>query len=149
MFVASANNCPDALAAGPVATHLGGPLLLTAPTALRADLAAELTHLAPSTVVIVGETGAVSTAVEGKIAKAVPAAAVTRLVGADRWATADKVIRYGFSSAASVYIATGDAFPATVSPDRTASRPPTPSRSTPLRRPRTCTSRQAWASRMR
>ncbi len=111
VFVASANNYPDALAAGPVAAHLGGPLLLTAPTALRADLAAELTHLAPSTVVIVGETGAVSTAVEGQVAKAVPAATVTRLGGADRWATADKVIRYGFTSAASVYIATGDAFP--------------------------------------
>jgi putative cell wall-binding protein len=111
VFVASALNYPDALAAGPVAAHLGGPLLLTMPTALTANLSAELTHLAPTTVVIVGETRAVSKAVESQVARAVPAATVTRLGGADRWATAGKVIRYGFTASPSVYVATGDSFP--------------------------------------
>lgn len=110
VFVASALDYPDALAAGPVAAHLGGPLLLTAPATLRADLAAELTQLAPSKVVIVGGTGAVSKAVEDQVATAVPGATVSRLGGVDRWATADKVIRYGFATSASVYVATGDSF---------------------------------------
>lgn len=110
-FIATGSNYPDALAAGAVATSLGGPLLLTDPLTLPADVAAELTSLAPSTVVVIGGPGAVSPSVTDELAAAVPHARIDRVAGADRFATAVAIVNYGFTSAPSVYLATADNYP--------------------------------------
>ena len=76
VFLATGLNYPDALAAGPVAAKLGGPLLLTLPDQLPVSVRDELVSLAPATVYLVGGTGAVSTAVQNAVHSALPAAAI-------------------------------------------------------------------------
>jgi putative cell wall-binding protein len=110
-FIATGENYPDALAAAPAATKLGGPLLLTAPDALPSEVSTEISSLHPSTVVIVGGVDAVSPAVQDQLTALLPSATVTRISGADRYATADAIDQYAFHTASSVYMATGQNFP--------------------------------------
>jgi putative cell wall-binding protein len=113
VVVATGTDYPDALAAGPVASHLGGPLLLTRPDTLPADVAAEVRSLAPATIVIAGGTKAVSPTVEqqlGAIASDLHAT-VTRVSGADRFATALALDRYAFHTVSGAWVATGTNFP--------------------------------------
>jgi putative cell wall-binding protein len=79
----------DALAAGMLADRLGGPLLLTARDALSSATEAELRRLRVARVVIVGGTSAVGQAVESGVRSL--GAAVRRIAGADRFATAAAV----------------------------------------------------------
>jgi len=110
VFLASGENFPDALAAGPAAAKLKGPLLLTAPDSLPASVAAELKALAPSQVYLVGGTTAVGSGVQNAVRKALPAASVTRLQGKDRYETSRAVVSTVFSSASNAFIATGTGF---------------------------------------
>ena len=110
VFLASGANFPDALSAGPAAAKLGGPLLLTAPGSLPANVASEIAALAPSKIFVVGGPGAVSTAVMTQAKRARPSAAVTRLSGSDRYATGRAVLSQAFTSSAKAYIATGAGF---------------------------------------
>ncbi len=66
-FIASGENHPDALAAGPPAALNTGPVLLTAPDLLPDVTKAELTRLTPDKIVIVGGLLAVSQAVEDEL----------------------------------------------------------------------------------
>jgi putative cell wall-binding protein len=66
-FLATVDTFPDALAAGPVAALLGGPLLLTDPSSLSGATADELRRLDPSRVVILGGPGAIATSVEVEV----------------------------------------------------------------------------------
>jgi hypothetical protein len=79
---------PDALAGGPLAAHVAGPLLLTAPTALDAATAAEITRVASrgATVYLLGGSGALG----ASVVRAVTALGdkPVRIAGADRYATA-------------------------------------------------------------
>jgi putative cell wall-binding protein len=111
VYVASGANFPDALSAAPAAAHLGGPLLLTDPTSLPQSVHDEIQRLAPSKIIIVGGTGAVSDTVQSQLEALVPGQ-VTRVGGADRYATS-KLINLGAfqNGAATAYIATGDNFP--------------------------------------
>jgi putative cell wall-binding protein len=110
VVVTSGVSFADALSAGPAAASWGGPLLLTAPTALPAVTAAELDPLKPDRVVLVGGTGAVSAAVA--MALAAHAGTVERVSGADRYATAAKVSAKAFPTGALVaYVVTGEDFP--------------------------------------
>ncbi len=70
VYIANGQNFPDALAGAALAASKGAPLLLV-PTsgALPTSVAAELNALAPTTIVIFGGTGAVSTSMEELIAK--------------------------------------------------------------------------------
>ena len=111
LYVATGANYPDALAAGPAAAELGGPLLLTAPNSLPADVAAEVTALAPRKIYVVGGTSAVSAAVESSLKTLEPASTLTRLDGADRYDTARKVVASAFPSASSAYLATAENYP--------------------------------------
>ena len=111
VYLASGTNFPDALAAGPIAAHDGGPLLLTRPDALPGAIAAEIARLDPARIVIVGGTGAVTAGVQKSIAKLVPTATVSRVAGKDRYETARALIRTAFpSTIPSLYIATGKVF---------------------------------------
>jgi putative cell wall-binding protein/DNA-binding beta-propeller fold protein YncE len=107
-FIATGLNYPDALAAGPAAAHLGGPLLLTAPTSLPAVVKAELIRLNPDKIVVLGSTAAVSASVQAQLASIAP---VSRWQGPDRYATGLAIVDKAFSSATRAFIATGQNFP--------------------------------------
>ncbi len=109
-FVATGQNFPDALAGGPAAALLGGPVLLTKYAELPATTAAELQRLRPQQIIILGgAAGAVSSAVEAALRSYSPS--VSRVAGADRWETAAAVAARFFPSAADVFLATGRNYP--------------------------------------
>ncbi|MFA5786734.1 MAG: cell wall-binding repeat-containing protein [Actinomycetota bacterium] len=91
VVVASGENAHlvDALAAGPLARGKGGPLLLTASDQLTPTTSSEIDRLAPMEVLIVGGETAVSSTVAAQIAG--KGRSVTRIAGADRYATAAAV----------------------------------------------------------
>jgi len=110
VFIATGEDYPDALAAGPAAAKLGGPVLLTTGGKLAAATAAELARLKPGRVVVVGGTSAVSAAVEAELRRY--AASVRRVAGADRYDTAARVSAAFFSPGVdAVYVATGEDYP--------------------------------------
>lgn len=109
VVLATGMNYPDALAAGPAAARLGGPLLLTAPTSLPASVAAEIKRLEPAKIVIVGGQSAISSSVEKQLKELAPA--VTRIAGEDRFDTARRIVTYAFPSATTAYVATAMNYP--------------------------------------
>ncbi len=110
VYVANGLNFPDALAGGPAAALAGGPLLLVTRDVLPAATATELTRLDPAEIVILGGTGAVSSAVETALGPYAPV--VRRLWGPDRFATAAAISQDTFPAGAPVaYIANGLNFP--------------------------------------
>ncbi|SES42880.1 Putative cell wall-binding protein [Pedococcus cremeus] len=111
VFVASGTGFADALGGGAAAAHLNGALVLTKPTQLPPSVTTVLQSVKPAQVVVLGGTGAVSSAVERQIRAAVPTANVSRSAGADRYATAAAVSRATFPSATTVYLAAGSSFP--------------------------------------
>ncbi len=110
-FVTNGLNFPDALSAAAAAAALGGPVLLTAPTAYPPSTAAELTALEPQYVLISGGTASVSNSVMNEAAAAATVDAA-RLAGPDRYSTAAAVSQlWGDGSAPVVYLASGTNFP--------------------------------------
>jgi putative cell wall-binding protein len=110
VFVATGTGFPDALAGGPAAASLGGPVLLVSQTAIPAATAAELTRLTPAKIVILGGTSSVSAAVETGLATYAPT--VVRWAGADRYATAATISANTFSpGVADAFVSTGATFP--------------------------------------
>ncbi|NEN04581.1 hypothetical protein G3T36_01720 [Diaminobutyricibacter tongyongensis] len=107
-FVATGADFPDALSAAAAAAQLGGPLLLTQPTQVPASVTTELGRLKPQRIYVVGGTGVVSAGVATALSRIAP---TQRLAGADRYATADAIIRTAFASADHAIIATGRSFP--------------------------------------
>ena len=114
VFLATGENFPDALSAGPLAVKLGGPVLLTPRSGLTASVIAELERLAPGRVTIVGGTVSVPTAIETQLRSVLgPELAIDRLGGADRFAASRTIVSAGVAStgAPTVYLATGLNFP--------------------------------------
>ncbi|QJU52621.1 cell wall-binding repeat-containing protein [Herbiconiux sp. KACC 21604] len=112
VYVASGQNYPDALSAGPAAAAGGGPLVLTDPIALPQSVADAIKVLAPKRIVVVGGTNSVSDAVKTRLAGLVPGVKVDRLGGASRYATSLLLVKDAFRSGASgAYLATGANFP--------------------------------------
>ncbi|UNK69660.1 cell wall-binding repeat-containing protein [Microbacterium sp. H1-D42] len=111
VYIASGTSFADALSAGPVVAKTGSSLLLTGATALPAATKAELLRLRPAKVVVVGGTGVVSNGVLSQLRALGPS--VTRIGGADRYATSRAVIAsaYGGGAGQRVLIATGRDFP--------------------------------------
>jgi putative cell wall-binding protein len=97
VLLASGENYPDALAAGPAAAHVHGAVLLTDGNVMPA---ATKDYLAKATTVY---------AIGGPAATADPAA--TAVVGGDRYETAAAVATKFFSAPAAAGIATGLSFP--------------------------------------
>ncbi|NAZ84345.1 hypothetical protein GTR02_21315, partial [Kineococcus sp. R8] len=102
----------DALAGARLASANASPLLLTPPDALPADVAAEVQRvLAPAgTVYVLGGPTAVSAATETALATLSARYTVTRLSGADRFATATAVAD-AVGSTGPLYLADGTDFP--------------------------------------
>ncbi len=110
-YVASGLGFADALSGGPAAAAGHGPLLLTAPTTLPAATATELARLAPGRIVVLGGPSAVSDAVMAALGS-YTTGSVTRIAGADRYATAARISAATFARGVPVaYIATGESFP--------------------------------------
>lgn len=107
-YIATGEDFPDALAAGPAAAAQGGPLLLVHPEFLPAQTAAELRRVKPKSIVVVGGSAAVRDQVIGELQKIAP---VTRVSGSDRYDTSRKVAQLAFGGAKSAYIATGLNYP--------------------------------------
>ncbi len=81
---------PDALAAGPLATSLNAPILLTGKDTIHEDTKEELKRLKVSKVIIMGGEAAISKNIENELAKIIPGITVTveRIYGKDRCETA-------------------------------------------------------------
>ena len=110
-FVATGQDFPDSLAGGPAAARLRAPMLLTLARGLPDATRAELSRLQPARIVILGGTTVVSPTVEAQLA-AYTAGGVTRIAGADRYATAAAVSAAYFPAGVPVaYVATGATFP--------------------------------------
>lgn len=122
VFVATGRGYPDALAGGPAAAMAGGPLLLVEPTRIPGATAAELSRLRPGRIVVLGGSGVVSDAVAGGL-QAYTAGGVTRIGGADRFATAAAISASTFSEGVGqVYIATGANYPDALAAGAAAAR---------------------------
>lgn len=116
VFIASGQNYPDALSAGPVAAELNGPLLLTTPTSLPAAVSDEIERLDPSQIYVVGGPNSVSSGVLSELDALLPGdGAVIRAGGADRYEASRNIseLAYPASSATVpvVYLTTGRNFP--------------------------------------
>jgi putative cell wall-binding protein len=112
-ILASGENFPDALAAGPVSYAGHFPTLLTTKDSLSPAAKAALTGLGIQQVLIVGGSAAVAPAVESELTGS--GIGVVRLAGANRSETASKIADYainklGFTNAR-VTLARGSAFP--------------------------------------
>ena len=109
VVVAAGDVFADALSAGPAASEIGGPVLLTAPDHLPPATREELTRLAPSRIVLLGGEAVVS---QGVLETLQALAPTTRVAGYDRYATAVAASQLAFPGGSSrVYVATGLAFP--------------------------------------
>lgn len=111
VFVANGLDFPDALAAGPAAGKLGASLLLTSPTSLPTNVRDEIDRLNPTTIYLVGGTGAVSTAVENALKAIQPN--VIRLAGSTRYQTGAAIVDEAWNglTVPEVFIATGRNYP--------------------------------------
>ena len=109
VFVSTGTNWPDALAGGVAAGLQDSPVLLTEPNVLPSVTRNELNRLDPSTIVILGGTGAVGDGVAQTLGSL--AATIVRWAGPDRYSTAAEVSKQTFASADVVFIATGRDFP--------------------------------------
>ena len=111
-YVATGANFPDALAAGAAAARRGGPVLLVTSGAVPSATARELARLKPAAIKVVGGTSMVSDGVLASLRAYATTGDVSRLAGANRYATAAAISRDTFTGGVPVvYVATGENFP--------------------------------------
>lgn len=108
VYIATGENFPDALVAGPAAVKDGGSLLLVRPNEIPPAIAAELSRMNPDRIVVVGSSSAVSDAVFQQLQGYAP---TTRIGGADRFALSAEVARVVFPDSKTAYVATGLNYP--------------------------------------
>jgi putative cell wall-binding protein len=110
VVLARSDNFPDALAGGPLAGKVGGPLLLTSSGSLDTAVANEIKRVAPkgATVYILGGTKALSANVESAVTTL--GDTPKRLQGSDRFGTA-VAIADEMGDPTTVFEATGLNFP--------------------------------------
>lgn len=111
-YVASGESFPDALAGAALAGSQDAPVLLTGPRSLPTVTVTALDRLKPSRIVVLGGTGAVSSAVASQLASHT-SGKVTRIAGGDRYATASAIAQSMMQgvSTDTVYVASGESFP--------------------------------------
>jgi hypothetical protein len=88
VYVATGENVPDALGAAATAAVGLGPVLLVQQNAIPQPTLAELNRLQPPQIVIVGGTAVISAGVQGQLEALGWGPVVTRIAGANRYATA-------------------------------------------------------------
>lgn len=87
VVVATGDAFPDALAGGPLAHLVGGPLLLLHGDTFAADVAAEVSRLAPARAFVLGGSAAIPSAIDARLAE-LGVGEVIRLAGRTRYETA-------------------------------------------------------------
>ncbi len=108
VYITTGENYPDALMAGAPAAAEGGALLLTRPTGLPGEVAAEIARLDPDRIIVIGTTTAVPASVISQLDDYAP---VTRIANNDRFAQSAAVSLALLPTADVAYIATGNNFP--------------------------------------
>ena len=113
MILARADAYPDALGAAPLAKLLKAPVILTQPGSLPASVKAKLSAKQTKKVIILGGTGAVSSAVETEITGL--GITTERIAGVNRYQTSLKIaqqtIALSGGKALPLLVATGRNFP--------------------------------------
>ena len=97
VIVVSGENFPDTLSASGLAGLLDYGICYVQPTSLRDDIRKRLGSESISNVIVIGGTSAVSDEVFNEIASLSNITSITRIAGADRFATSEAVYRYGQS----------------------------------------------------
>ncbi len=115
VIVTTGANWPDALAAASLAGAYNAPVLLTRPTELPEDIAAEIERLGATDAFILGSTRAVSNGVKAEV-EAIIGGPATRLGGADRYETANLIAQETVDTLdgdwdGTAFVATGNNFP--------------------------------------
>ncbi|GAA1183687.1 hypothetical protein GCM10009584_27200 [Ornithinimicrobium humiphilum] len=110
VVVAAGHDFPDALAGAARAGGTGGPVLLSRPGSLPAEIATQLARLDPARVVLAGSPDVLSTVVEQQVRTLLPTAEVVRRAGVDRYATA-AAIAADVPTATRVVVAGGTTYP--------------------------------------
>lgn len=109
VFIASGQDFPDALAAGPAAARFDAPLLLVRSDGVPQSVVSELERLRPKDIHILGGRSVVSEEVESEL-EPLASETVDRLKGPNRYATAAEVAGL-FDDADRVFVAAGRSFP--------------------------------------
>jgi putative cell wall-binding protein len=111
-FVATGRDFPDALAASAAAGSIGAPVVLVngAATSVDAKTQALLSTLNVRRAIVAGGTGVVSTTIEASLKATLGSANVTRLGGANRYATATLINAASFKQSTTAYLANGLGF---------------------------------------
>lgn len=109
VIVATGTSFADALAGGPAAAALDGPVLLVSRDAVPSSTAARLRALSPERILVLGGEAAVSASTFAALGEY--ADEVERIAGPDRFTTAANISAEAFSPLVPVvYIATGRSF---------------------------------------
>jgi putative cell wall-binding protein len=110
-FIATGRDFADALAAGPAAAALRGPVLLVQPDRIPPATAAELQRLAPQQIRVAGGPSVVNDSVLASL-RAYTRGTVSRDAGPNRYATAAAISSANFRTAtgSAVFIANGLGF---------------------------------------
>lgn len=127
-YIATGINFPDALAGSAAAGVQSSPMLLVEPNNIPPSVVTQLQRLAPQQIVVLGGAGVVSDAVAGALGLIAP---VSRIAGADRFATAALVASTVFPSAVGATLATGDGFADALAAGPAAARAASPVLLTP------------------
>ena len=109
VLLASGEDFPDALAAGPAAAAVGAPVLLSPSGGLHAATIATLERLAPDTIILIGGEAALSPQVAAQASAY--AATVERIGGTSRVDTAARVALATHDEAATILLAAARDFP--------------------------------------
>lgn len=109
-FIAVGTNFADALAGAPAAALRDSPLLLVRSSSIPAATASALQVLKPQRIYVLGGTAVISQVVASQL-DAYTAGPVTRLAGADRYATANAIVRTFWVKVPTAYVASGTNFP--------------------------------------
>jgi putative cell wall-binding protein len=113
VVIASGENYPDALSAGPAAARLGAPMLLVGRDSIPPEVRAEILSLAPHTIYVVGGPMSVSDGVLTDLSSL--SAEIYRVSGEDRFSTSRAVASELVGGASSSMVASGSTFADAVS----------------------------------
>ena len=117
VIVASGEQWPDSLAAGPLSRKLDAPVLLSPAASLSPATAEAITALAPERVVLLGGEAALDSAITTAVAAAasIETTMVVRIAGADRYETAALVAAEVGAASGRAIVASGHSYPDAVS----------------------------------
>ena len=110
-YVATGSTFPDALAAGAAAGFQRGPVVLVSRSVMPALATTELERLNPNRIVIVGGSAVISDYIASLVGRFHTGGGVTRISGADRYATAAGISNAFAPGVTAVYVASGTNWP--------------------------------------